>query len=36
MTYFDGNLPLLPDQSFLVTDVNTPIPESLPDCVTNP
>jgi hypothetical protein len=32
--YFDGNLPFLPDQSFLVTDVNTPIPESLPNCVT--
>ena len=34
--YFGSNLILLPDQSFRVTDVTTPIPESLPDCITNP
>jgi hypothetical protein len=31
--YFDSALEILPDQSFLVSDVNTPIPESLPDCI---
>jgi hypothetical protein len=30
--YFGSNLLLLPDQSFLVTDVTNPVPELLPDC----
>ena len=30
--YFNGEYSLLPDESFLVTDVNTPIPETYKDC----
>jgi hypothetical protein len=33
--YFGSNLIQLPDQSFRVTDVTTPIPETQADCVTN-
>ncbi len=33
--YFGSDLPLFPDQSYLVTDVTTPIPETLSDCVSN-
>jgi hypothetical protein len=33
--FFDGNLILFQDESYFVTDVTTPIPESLPDCIVN-
>jgi hypothetical protein len=34
--YFNGNFTLLPDESFMMTDVSTPIQESLPDCKITP
>ncbi len=32
--YFGGQYPLLPDESYLVTDVTSPVPESLQNCVS--